>query len=237
MKLPVTISAMIVSFYFITGGLCAQSLSVGLMGGYASFAMEDLKAYQRGNVSASDLPLKVVDEFPGYLFYRADFSLNTNKGLFEAFIGHTSTGGRIHYSDYSGYSSQKIQVKMTYLGASAATRLIAIGSFEIYAGGRMLHYFNTMKHKVSEEVYNSILKHSVTIDFKSMSLGISPMVQVRRKVQRFLFKADVGYEFHIPGKLYYGADSDIPLKTFEGDEVKVDPTGFRIGVGVGYSLF
>ena len=236
MNLQFRISVMIISISLITGGLYAQSLSVGLMGGYASFDMKDLKEYQRENLSASDLPMKVVDEFPGYLFYRANFSVNTNKGLFEAFIGHASTGGRIHYADYSGYSSQKLLVKMNCLGVSASTRLIVISSFDIYAGGRILHYFNTVKLKSSEEVYNSTRKSSGSANFESMSLAFGPMVQVRRKVQRFHFRAEVCYELHIPGKLYYGGSSDAPLKTFEGDDVKVDPTGLRVGVGVGYLI-
>ena len=236
MKAPLKISVLVISISLFTGGLYGQTMSVGLMVGYGSFSMDDLKAYQQENLLLSDLPMKVVDEFPGYLLYRADFSLNTKKGLFEAFIGHTSTGGRIHYADYSGYSSSDLLVRMNYLGVSASTRLFKISSFDIYAGGRLLHYFSTVKIKASEQVYNSDLNNSGSASFGAMSLAIAPVIQVQRTVQRFVLKSDVSYEWHIPGNLYYEGDSDAILKSASGDNVTVDPTGIRIAVGVGYIL-
>mgnify|MGYP003580715743 CR=1 FL=1 len=220
-----------------TARLYAQvKLSVGATAGYASFSMKDLKAYQREKLLQFDLPMKVVDEFPPYLNYGANFTVNTKSGLFEAFLGHTSTGGRIHYGDYSGYASEELLAKMTYVGLMAATRLFKVKSVGVYGGIQALHYFNTLKINDTEVLYDSDWNQYNSFSVKSMNIAFAPVIEIQHQVKKFLLKTNISYEMHVCGSLAYDENGDYTLKNASEDDVKLDPSGIRWNLGIGYIL-
>lgn len=220
-----------------TASIYAQvKLSIGATAGYASFSMKDLKAYQKERLLQFDLPMKVVDEFPPYLNFGANFTVNTKSGLFEAFLGHTSSGGRIHYGDYSGYASEELLAKMTYVGVMAATRLFNIKSADVYLGVQGLHYFNTLKIAHTEVLYDSDWNQYYSFSVKSMNIAFAPVIEIQRPLKKFRLKGNIAYEMHISGNLAYDENADYTLKNAAGDDVKLDPSGIRCNLGIGYIL-
>ena len=100
----------------------AQGISFRFQAGYNMHNMAQLKKMQMGLAeSISDetgIPVKVVDDFPSFYNFQVQFLVTTPE-LFSTgmYIDYCSTGGRIHYKDYSGeYGFDQILTQMTIGG-------------------------------------------------------------------------------------------------------------------------
>lgn len=210
--------------------------SVGISAGYATFKMKSLADYQQERLGQYDTPVKITDNFPGYLNYSANFMISRPSIFYAFYLGHTSTGGRIHYSDYSGEVSSKMFAKMTFLGAGIAAQIFQIKSTKVFLGGNLLVYLDKLKMTEHEIVYDTDRNYKSSVTLESLNLAAGPLLEAQREVKKILFKINGSYELHLPGRLTLDGAQDYYLKNSAGESVKIDGSGLRFNIGVSYLL-
>ena len=100
-----------------------QRVDFALNVGYATFKMTDLKQMQKEQLSYMPVDAKITNSFPGYLNYSIDAVFYDSTYFVGVLLGHTSTGGRINYTDYSGSITYDQLVTMNYNGLVAAKKI------------------------------------------------------------------------------------------------------------------
>lgn len=215
-------------------GLCgtgahAQKFVVSANAGYATFGLKSLKEQQRD--MAKDMPVqgRVVQSFPGYLNYSVDFTWQRDSVYFGLMFGHTSTGGRIAYADYSGYSRIDHKLGMYYYGIHAARRIARSSKMGYFLGIQLLSYVHSLKIRNREVVLDETFSSSWKCSGGSISIG--PFLEIRRQHKKFVFKGRAAYEVHIPGA--FDVDTG-PSDLMDGTTAAAG--GARISLGAGYVL-
>ena len=218
------------------GAVAQESYVVGLNVGVATFKMDDLTYYQEVWADFNVPRTKVVQSFPPYLNYGADFSLQ-GKVITKVKFGHTSTAGRASYSDYSGTLTNDIKVGMTYWGVSAGAKLFSIKEVDIILEGGILFYSTSTVTTYNEQVYDTdgVEGYDVTFTtkYKSLNKALYPGITLQRKFSNYFARLQASYEFHFNQPSYGNGGY---LMDADGRKILVDASGTRIGVGIGYSL-
>jgi hypothetical protein len=70
--------------------------------------------------------------------------------------------------------------------------------------------------------------------FTAAGLVLEPGIHWTKVHHRFSFTSHAGYELNINGKTWHGENSY--LINDDGDPVMLDWSGFRLGIGVAFSL-
>jgi hypothetical protein len=232
------ITLLSVAAFAINFGACAQRywqrIDVALNVGYATFSMSDLKDLQNEQMSYLPLDGKITNSFPGYLNFSVEGVFYDSSYFVGTLIGHTSTGGRINYSDYSGSVTMDQLVKMNYNGLVGALRIASTKAGNIFVGMNLLTYFNRVEMKYSEVV----LGESASTSFKlqSINVALGPFVQLHKRLGKLFIKGYAGYELHLGMDLTYDG-SDQKYTNNSNENVKVNADGLRAGIGVGYAVY
>lgn len=207
-----------------------QRVIAGLNVGYATFRMSDLKDFQVQIRGSYGVEMRQVETFPGYMNFSGNLLFGFKKFYVGVLAGHTSTGGRLHYSDYSGSMTSDQLVRMNYIGHVIGAKINRGTLYEIFLGGTLLYYKNTLLLEERLQVGNEdIVMES---DYTSENIATGPFIEVRRNLGRFLLRATAGAELHIPTPL---SSSDEQLGDSE-EGITVQPGGLRINVGVAYKF-
>ncbi len=106
-KVIITVLLILANFVFVFGEISIMprinnKYSINLSSGFGSYNIESAKTALRQGLSNLPFPAKVVDDYPNMPYYGLDFCVrmqNYELGLMYSLI---STGGKVHYADYSG---------------------------------------------------------------------------------------------------------------------------------------
>jgi len=211
-----------------------QRVIVTVNAGYATTSQKSLKNYQQEMLSQMPVKGKITNSFPGYLNYSFDIVFFDSTYYAGFMMGHTSTGGRIQYNDYSGSITADQLVKMNYRGILIAKRIIPMKYGGIFLGTELLAYHNKVELKYDEIVLDQKYAYSEQLESLNIAAGFFAIAQ--KRVEAFFFKASVGYEFHFATELYVDDPENI-FTTPSGNTLKVNAEGFRFNLGVGYTLY
>ena len=204
--------------------------------GVGTYQMKQLERFQSELIQELPIPAKVVNDFPATLTYELglthQFSENMASG---GFIGYYSTGGRSHYADYSGqlrfdHLLQAYNAGMLFtvdLSDGEDTKRIAPWFFvklsAIYTLYDLVQYLEIGQENSSEEFY-----------FKSLNVGLQPGFSFQIPLRYFSICPEISYDLQLPGKLFF--DDRAFLLNEQGEEVKANWSGFRVGVRVARRL-
>jgi hypothetical protein len=218
--------------FLASGFMAAQEVSVAFQMGVATYRMKSQKDLQddfRGQV----LPWKPVDEFPPYWIYGGSLSLHLAPrfGTSVSFE-YGSTGGKLHYEDYSGSAHFTQRLRYTQF---------ALGMFVQVNRSDRWPIFITVPVSISrtrEELSYSVVvgssKEEDSESFKAINLGIRPGVMMHRRLNAFVFQANLGCELQLPGRLE--SDGGQILLLENGDNVYAQWSGLRASLGIGLML-
>ena len=212
-----------------------QRIDVSLNVGYATFKMTDLKQMQAEQLSYMPVDAKITNSFPGYLNYSIDAVFYDSTYFVGLLLGHTSTGGRINTTDYSGSITYDQLVSMTYNGLVAAKKIATTKIGNVFIGTNLLTYFNKAKFNYSEIVLGENATSSYTLE--SINVALGPFLQLHKRIRKIFLKASAGYEFHIPMELTTGDPNGVYISPATGETFKVQADGLRLSIGVGYALY
>lgn len=211
-----------------------QRVIVTANAGYATTSQRSLKDYQQETLSQMPVEGKITNSFPGYLNYSFDVVFFDSTYYVGFMMGHTSTGGRIQYNDYSGSITADQLVKMNYRGVVIAKRIVPTKYGDIFLGTDLLAYYNKVELKYDEIVLDQ--KYSYNLQLESLNIAAGVFVMMQKRIGAFFFKGSGGYEFHFATELYEGDPENI-FKTLSGKTLKVNADGFRFNLGIGYALY
>lgn len=214
--------------------------SVCVKGGYNFFSMSDLKNFQHGlqdDLIQQGIGAKITDSYPGHYGFQAGLQiplalLSAKEIRIGGFIDFTSTGGRVHYSDYSG--EIKIDQKATAisLGATISFSAYTKDIFQLYFDLNARIIFSKFKNEFSSRLFDET--ETQTLDFSSVSFGFEPTLVPSINVYPFNFGLSFSYMLALPTTLQFSEYDDANLLDKNGDEVTIDWSGFKLGLVAKY---
>lgn len=214
--------------------LFTGTYSAGVSVGYSTFSMEQLKDMQRELKRQYPVDMKILEEFPGYWNYNASFLIYQDERYYGWVVGHTSTGGRLYYSDYTGHIASDQIVTMTYTGATMAKTVSSNEIANILLGAQGLLYFNKLKLIEARKVYD---ENSLVVErFNSRCLALQGFVELQKSINKFQLKLQAGYEVQLPGQLLYQNRKDYYMVNSSNEKVRLNAGGIRTSLGVHYTI-
>ena len=203
---------------FSQGGFCALNI------GYGTYSMTELKESRDKSVERLPFDAKVVDDYPGYLYFRPEINFIFRNGAsFGLGLGYNSTGSRIAYSDYSG------EYEADLIVSAYSVRLIMGGYFinkiKYGAGAYFQIEPNHSQYKVEEyiRIYDDTQYDQYeTVNYNiNLELGLNSYYQISN---RLYGNFNAGYSFY---EIY---------DLFNDKAPTMDWKGLRISIGVSYKF-
>ncbi|HMG92833.1 MAG TPA: hypothetical protein VK589_22400 [Chryseolinea sp.] len=215
-----------------SGATAAQDKIIAINVGLGTYSMNTQKSFQQEFLRQSDLPLKAVHKFPPYGLFGASFGLKMSKTFSSGvWIEYTSTGGTLHYGDYSGEARMDQLLKSLSVGTFLQLKVNRSEGWPLFA---TLHGSVVPTNAdISTELVIGNDSAIETIELKAINFGIRPGFMLQRKIKKIVVMANVGYEFQIAGKL---KTSEGAWLEAGGETVKAEWGGLRAGIGLGLSL-
>jgi hypothetical protein len=220
-------------FFLVTSIVSqAQEVTGNINLGYSTFSLNSFKEFQHELANSYPVGTKVVDAFPGYLNYSAGVQILYSSFYFGILGGHTSTGGRISYADYSGYIKSDQLISANYLGSMIAKKIFERKKLCFYVGADVLNYFNKVVFKEVDQVGSKT--NSSQLQFHSSNLAFGGFIELQRRSKKIIFKSNVGWELQLSGDLKFDGNSNQHLVNSSGQNVKINTGGLRTSIGIGY---
>lgn len=194
---------------------------------YGTFSMNSMKALQNDISIASDSLLKAVTTFPSYYGFSASLLWTQNeKASIGIAIDFNSTGGRLSYSDYSGYLLVDQVLTAFSIGAVGEYKLNKSARWPISAGIQVSWVSSTVEITRESAIGNSPPSSDAQV-LSSTNIGVRPHVLIQRNLPAGLYAfVQAGYELQYHKQLETSGGGKTNL-TAEWD-------GFRALVGVGF---
>ena len=218
-------------------GLHAQ-MNLSFSMGYASFSMADFKVFQKELVADFPVSAKITESFPSYWYYEGGI----NKIVSEKFIlglnlGYGSTGGRIHYEDYSGEIGAN--QLLHYISAVSALGIHLnpeVSSYSVTIDAKPTVSYNTFTLEYMARIGNQIDKDEVK--FNSINFAFQPTLMVSKNIKMLSIGIGLGYYINVySGKTYWSEDSNAYLLNNRNEEVKINWSGFRLSTSLSFRIY
>lgn len=221
-------------FFFWTHNLMAQESSIVLRWGLSTFSMKEQRNLQDDFRQVNRaIPFKAVHTFPIYYNFGAALAIKTSdKSAIGFWYEYNSTGGRLHYKDYSGYAFFDQTLNSSQFGGFYQYALTASGKWSILATGHLSVVFTN--EKVDFAINIGPETEAESYGFKSSHLGIRPGILFQRKLNLVLFQCGMGYDLQTRGKLT--TQDDLYLTDSNGSEISAQWDGLRVFLGLGITL-
>lgn len=205
--------------------------------GYGSFSMSQLKDLlnfqNRGNGIP---PSRVLEEYPAYYTFTGQIDAEFfEKIRFGIIVGYTSTGGRIHYSDFSGEISLEHLVSSLQVGVTAERLFIKNERFELGFYTRVSMLMTSLDFDNKLDL--GVLSDRILVETRSKSIAISPGFRFRKAIFKgFYIGAGIGALIDIGATAHLKGNTDALLLDGQGKELKANWSGLRLNLTLGFKL-
>jgi len=212
--------------------LFAQEIKLYLHPYYGSYRMKELQEIQQVQLSESVIPLRETEEIRGYWGYEAGVQADLgSKSFLSVYGGLNSTGGRLHYSDYSGEAYVNNKLRGTHLGLQYSLFALSDTLQENLSFGFRAGVSFTSFNSQSVLAINGLQSQQENSEFRGTGFHIGPSIQYNFNVfQKIDLGLNIRYEYFFPGKLSPKNNSDAYLVTPKGEKAGADWSGLRIGL-------
>lgn len=225
-----------VLFLIVHTGYGQLSVFSGI-GVYAS-SMSDLKRFQNELLQqyvAGGIQAKITDEFPAFAGFRFGVKYPVDAYLYLGAFGEfTSTGGRIHYQDYSGELVNELLTTYYAFGGMIGDKLIISDNFFIDAHASLLLIASDLEIKSVLRINNQT--ESTIYGFGSFSLGAEPTIMPSYTYHSVTVSIYASYLFYPPSELEYDSHADAYLIHENKERVTINWSGIRYGMVVGFEF-
>jgi hypothetical protein len=208
-----------------------QVMSISAGTGVGTSQMEDLKTFQDDLLS--DMPVlgKIVDNFPAFPLYDVKIVFFTKYLEIGNGYTFTSTGSKIHYSDYSGEISI-IQIVNSHQPSLLLYPVLhRSGNSKILGVLKGAAVFNNYSLKQEIKVYDQ--EASDQLELKSSGLAFSLGLSYCYRMHQFEIRSEIEYLIDTKAPLHLTNDKDAQLVIYD-KPVKTDWSGLRIGISIGW---
>jgi len=217
----------------ITSVMAQESNTLLFRVGFGTYSMKSQKQFQQDFLRSSKIPFVNVHNFPAFPTFGGSLGIRVSPS---ASIGlwaeYASTGGRLHYKDYSGHAVLDQVLKTFQAGPFIQYNINKSTSWPIYL---TLHssIAPTNEHIRSEvKVGNQTVKESYKLN--SLNYGLRPGFMMSRQVSAMVFQLGIGTELQLHGTLK--ENKDLYFKTSDGKEMVAQWDGLRLTFGIGFKL-
>jgi hypothetical protein len=210
-----------------------QVVSFSIGSGIGTSQMDDLKDFQ--DMILLDLPVqaKIVNNFPVFPLYNVKVIYLTKHLEIGNGYTFTSTGSKIHYSDYSGEISVKQIVNSNQVSLLVYPVFSRKQNSKFLGLVKCAAVFNNYSLEQKISVYDQ--EASDQLDLKSSSLAFSFGLSYCIRRRSLEFRSEIEYLIDTKGPLHVENDPDTQL-SLHGDPVKTNWSGLRIGISIGWCL-
>jgi hypothetical protein len=209
---------------------------------YNFYNMGSLKDLQRellSDLTTQGIDAKITESFPAHLGFQIGllFLLNPSgdRDLWlGGFYDYATTGGRVHYSDYSGEVGVDQVANAYSVGATIALSASddELLKLDVSLSARLI--FSDLDNEFLLRIGDEEQKE--TLSFSSFSFGVEPAIIPSIVLSDFNLGLPVSYLVAIPTTLEYSRNSNAYLVNKSGDKVSIDWSGFKLGLLVKYSF-
>lgn len=222
--------------------LCQHKVSFWGIISYNTYSMSELKDIQSellNDILKFNIPARITESFPPYLGYKIGFAIpviDTAKRTFSigGFVERGTTGGRIHYQDYSG------EIKIDQ--SAVETSIGALIDYQYSLSEKYNFGLNfAVSYTISSLSYISYLQlgsefQEEELNFSSYSISFEPGIVPSINLLGVRFGIALSYLINIPSKLVFDKFSEAHLVNNQGDKVNINWSGFRLGLQIRISL-
>jgi hypothetical protein len=202
---------------------------------YGTYLMTQMKSLEEEIPASFPVHMKTLSNYPPYFNFDGSFTYQTEKSFFWGFVfGYGSTGGRMHYSDYSGFVLYDQRIKYFSAHGSVGlakkypTKNLQL-DFDLRPGIMFTRYLLVVDYEVASTTGGE------SNNFKSTNFVIQPTTKLRKRFGPFGVEAVLGINVNfIKGKLFLEDNKEVYLIKLSGEPVRADWTGVRLGLGACY---
>ncbi len=233
------ISAAIFIATFNLSNISAQHVTVGYSGGYGTYAMDDMKDFMSKIKYILPIDVVTINNFRGYYNQTIQAGYALPEHQFGLEYGMMSTGGKIGYSDYSGFLYEELNMKADkfgvyyrYLFYNQAINKNKLSAFASLSPGVLFSKMDL------EENFELNVPAGVEIDpsredkatFESTNFYVLPQLGLSFNfLKYFCAQLAVGYEIGINGNMELKGSSSLGEYR---NNYKMDWSGLRANLGI-----
>lgn len=202
---------------------------------YCNYSLSDLKKQQSevlNGLITENIPAKITDSYPAYFGFKGGFLISLIEKEKSTFsigpsIQHFSSGGRIHYEDYSGKVVMDQLVNSIGIGAVVQYELHSSSNFDLGLNFTLNYFFSGFENNLQFQVGSST--QSENLEFSSTSFGLEPEIIPSFKIGIIQIGASISYLIYSSSNLEFDDISEAYLVFENGNKVNLEWSGFRIG--------
>ncbi|HSI75104.1 MAG TPA: hypothetical protein VK957_04400 [Lunatimonas sp.] len=201
--------------------------------GMGNYSMQSQKLFQQDFLQESEIPYRKVHEFPNFATFggAAGFRI-APKASVGAWFEFASTGGRVHYKDYSGYALMDQVLTSFQGGPFAQYRVNKSEEWPLYVTVHGSAATVTGKIKSEFQLVGEPEIEEITL--KAANLGIRPGLMLGHAVGIFNLQFGLGAEIRSIDTL---EDKEKRFfRTSDGKNLTAEWNGWRMTLGVGIVL-
>jgi hypothetical protein len=210
----------------------AQRNEIIVKAGYGPFAMKDMKKLQNSFMKEAFIPYKTTVSFPSFFTFELQYIIDVNDDVaFGCQLGYKSTGGRMHYGDYSGESYVNQELGAFSVGFNTSEYIKKEEKYAIPIFVNVDAVFTGLR--IESGLRLGVRQETKQQNFSSIGISFEPGVGYRRYFSRFVLGFDIGYELNLNDKLYLSDDNQAYLIDENNEPLKAQWSGFRMKLGTG----
>lgn len=225
----------ILLFCISTAGFSQVQLS--LSSGYSTYSMSQLKEFQTEMKSQFPVEAKITSSFPGYIYHEFSGAYQFGDHFLSGIsLTYGSTGGKIHYRDYSGEMGNEQVAKYFEIGLPLSWKIpLQENKLNMHLQLRPSWILGNLSMSYESEINSK--KAVDEVEFKSTNVGFQPSVMVERKIGPLFLFLSCAYNQNVyKSKLFFKENDDYYLLNSKFEKVRADWSGLRVGLGVSYTL-
>lgn len=223
--------------YHIISLAHSQDLKFGMGITYGTYSMKGLKEFQNETLPAlSFVPAKIVESFPATIGYDIHFSFSIKKIPIGGYYSFASTGGRIHYKDYSGEIKFDQIVNGNSFGVFTKWKANKSSQYNIILGFRTGMTISDLSIDYTIEIKNQPSETQSNL-YKSVNYNISLFLEYEYMLGNFALYSTLRYEVNVAKSDFNrNGDDNYFIELNSGENLKADWDGVRITAGVKYMI-
>lgn len=221
----------------LPGGTNTSNLKLGYQIGFGTYSMNNLKDINDQVSESLPFDSKIVDNFPGYLYFRPSVTLEFAKYSIGLICSFQSTGSRISSKDFSGEYRFDTKVKATSPGiygdikllSQKKSRLCVYSIAGLIFSKLNIHETLTLKSSHGE---------NQSIDFKAQNYFLEPGIDYSYSIGSLSVGLNVGYFITIGSQGFYSGDNkkNSLQNSKNNQDVTPDWNGIRSGFSILYTF-
>ena len=204
--------------------------------------MGDLEGIQNellNDIRETNIPAEITESFPPYFGYEFGFLIPVTDTAgstlsIGGFFEHGSTGGRIHYQDYSGELSVDQLAVETSIGSLIDYETNVSEMFNF--GLNFAVSYTSSSFSITSYLQVGDESQEEELNFSSSSFSFEPAIVPSMNLLGMRFGISLSYLIYIPSNLEFDQYSEVYLINKSGDEVTINWSGFRLGLQMRVSL-